>query len=159
MYYILDGYNIIYALGLDSLGLEASRRALLIRLIDFIGSQPLRISVVFDAHSAPGNISRVRFDAIEVVYTHEKQTADEYIIEFLEFKKHPKSYSVVTDDCGLKSRVQFLGAKIVNCSDFIKFLKKKNKNTNTKDKNTEIFDKDFSRYLDIFEKKIKKEPY
>ena len=81
----MDGYNIIHAweelsvmVNVDSM--DAARQALMNRLSSFKGMDEREIILVFDAYRVQGEAQRItRFHNINVVYTREAETADEYI--------------------------------------------------------------------------------
>lgn len=81
---IVDGYNIIFAweeLARQARAdLDAARRALCDSLSSFAGFTKQRIILVFDGYQQPGNPGeKSRFHNIQVVYTKEGETADQYI--------------------------------------------------------------------------------
>ena len=81
-YIIVDGYNIIFAW--DELkghqDLDAARRQLCDILASYAGFTKCRLVVVFDGYKAPGNPGeKGPLHNIQVVFTREGQTADQYI--------------------------------------------------------------------------------
>ena len=83
-YYIVDGYNIIFAweelARTAQSDLDAARRQLLDALSSFAGYRKHRLVVVFDGYKRKGNPGeKAQFHNIQVVYTPEGQTADAYI--------------------------------------------------------------------------------
>ena len=83
-YLLVDGYNIIFAW--DSLkelakdNLDSARGKLMDILSDFQGYRRMNLILVFDAYKVKGNIgSTERYHNIDVVYTKEAETADQYI--------------------------------------------------------------------------------
>ncbi len=97
-YLLVDGYNIIFAW--DSLNelaqtnLDSARGRLMDILSNFQGYRKMRLILVFDAYKVKGNPgSTVRYHNIDVVYTKEAETADQYIEK-------------VTHEIGRKHRVR-----------------------------------------------------
>ena len=83
-YYIVDGYNIIFAwedlAELAKGDLDAARRALIDRLSSFAGYRKCRLVLVFDGYKRKGNPGeKTQVGNIQVVYTPEGETADGYI--------------------------------------------------------------------------------
>ena len=83
-YYIVDGYNIIFAwedlAKLAQGDLDAARRALIDRLSSFAGYRKCRLVLVFDGYKRKGNPGeKTQVGNIQVVYTQEGETADGYI--------------------------------------------------------------------------------
>jgi predicted RNA-binding protein with PIN domain len=83
-YLLVDGYNIIF--GWDELkdlakdNLDAARQKLMDILSNYQGYRKIIIILVFDAYKVKGGIEQVqRYNNIDVVYTKEAETADQYI--------------------------------------------------------------------------------
>jgi predicted RNA-binding protein with PIN domain len=83
-YLLVDGYNIIHAWQelkeLAEENLEQARDKLLQIMCNYQGFKEIEVIVVFDAHKVKGNVGKIiRYHNIDVVYTKEAETADEYI--------------------------------------------------------------------------------
>ena len=83
-YIIVDGYNVIFAwedlASQARADLDASRRQLCDSLSSFAGFTKCRVVVVFDGYKQKGNPGeRSQFHNIQVAYTREGETADQYI--------------------------------------------------------------------------------
>ncbi|RJE83031.1 NYN domain-containing protein [Paenibacillus sp. 1011MAR3C5] len=80
---LVDGYNIIGAWPelekLKEHDLEDARDKLLDMLADYQGFTGMQVYVVFDAHQVPGLGSTFKQHKLTIVYTKEKETADECI--------------------------------------------------------------------------------
>lgn len=80
---IVDGYNIIGAWPelqkLKDVSLEEARDRLIDMLADYQAYKGSKVYVVFDAYQVPGLGGTYRQHQIEVLYTREKETADERI--------------------------------------------------------------------------------
>ena len=81
---IVDGYNIIHALPelaeTAKSDLDAARRLLCDRLSSYAAFRKTRLVVVFDGWKIKGNLGeKTAFHNIQVVFTKENQTADNYI--------------------------------------------------------------------------------
>ncbi|GBG06258.1 hypothetical protein PAT3040_00775 [Paenibacillus agaridevorans] len=80
---LVDGYNIIGAWPvlekLKESDLEDARDKLLDMLADYQGFSGMEIYVIFDAHQVPGLGATYKQHKLTVVYTKEKETADECI--------------------------------------------------------------------------------
>ncbi|MFF2094477.1 NYN domain-containing protein [Paenibacillus sp. NPDC058174] len=80
---LVDGYNIIGAWPvlerLKEINLEEARDKLLTMLADYQGFSGLKIYVIFDAHQVPGLGATYKHHKLDIVYTKEKETADECI--------------------------------------------------------------------------------
>ena len=83
-YLLVDGYNIIFAWEslseLAKVNLDSARGRLMDILSNFQGYRKMHLILVFDAYKVKGNPgSTVRYHNIDVVYTKEAETADQYI--------------------------------------------------------------------------------
>ena len=83
-YLLVDGYNIIFAWDilkdLAQVSLDSARGKLMDILSNFQGYREMRLILVFDAYKVKGSPgSTVRYHNIDVVYTKEAETADQYI--------------------------------------------------------------------------------
>ena len=108
---LIDGYNMIFAWeelsDMADLSLESARNLLVETLCSYQSYWGKRTIVVFDAYRQPGNIGMTEnILGVEVVYTKEGQTADQYIEKFV--LKHVKKMriTVATSD-GLEQMMIF----------------------------------------------------
>ncbi len=97
-YLLVDGYNIIFAWDalkeLAQVNLDGARGRLMDILSNYQGYRKTHLILVFDAYKVKGNPgSTVRYHNIDVVYTKEAETADQYIEK-------------VTHEIGRKHRVR-----------------------------------------------------
>jgi predicted RNA-binding protein with PIN domain len=120
---IIDGYNLIFALGWDgktrhSKMLERSRDRLIRELADRIPVD-LRagITIVFDAKSTP--IKATEHDSVvngfRVMFAHQHDEADTLIEELIRVHSTPKSLTVVSNDNRLKTAAQRRKAVAMDC--------------------------------------------
>src|SRR5688572_15275595 len=80
---LVDGYNMIGAWPelerLKESGLEDARDRLLDMLAEYQGYSGTKVYVIFDAHRVPGLGKTYNQHKLTVIYTKEKETADECI--------------------------------------------------------------------------------
>ena len=80
---IVDGYNIIGASQslhvLKEDDLEKARDWLIDKLADYQGFTGIKVYLIFDAHRVTGIGKKYKTKKIDVIYTKENETADEYI--------------------------------------------------------------------------------
>lgn len=100
---IVDGYNIIGAwpelkrLGEDDL--EGARDRLIDMLADYGAYNGMEVLVVFDAHQVPGLGGKTLKQHVHVLFTKEKETADELIERLVvEMGKGDRTIYVATSD-------------------------------------------------------------
>ena len=99
---IVDGYNIIGTLKSgrwSELPLEEARQWLVDKLADYQSFTGVVVYVVFDAHQAAGPGQRLKERGVQVIYTKEKETADERIERLVrQLKKEGRRIKVATSD-------------------------------------------------------------
>lgn len=83
-YLLVDGYNIIFAWEelkeLAEVNIEGARDKLMDILCNYQGYRNCTVILVFDAYKVEGNLGEVQqYQNINVVYTKEAETADQYI--------------------------------------------------------------------------------
>ena len=100
---IVDGYNIINDWSelkdIVRTNLEDARVKLLEKLQDYQGYKGIRVIVVFDAHMVKNSIRK--FDELgdlEIVFTKENETADQYIERMVDTFKGQEVIRVATSD-------------------------------------------------------------
>jgi predicted RNA-binding protein with PIN domain len=100
---IVDGYNVIgdwkRLKEKKKISLEEARDDLLDWLAEYQGFTGIRVIVVFDAHNVKGMGKKLREHRVEIMYTKEKETADE-CIERLVFElshRHRQIYVATSD--------------------------------------------------------------
>ncbi|ACT04308.1 MULTISPECIES: NYN domain-containing protein [unclassified Paenibacillus] len=100
---LVDGYNMIGAWPmlekLKEIDLEEARDKLLDMLADYQGFSGMTVYVVFDAHQVPGLGATYRHHKLTIVYTKEKETADECIERLVtELTARRRNVFVATSD-------------------------------------------------------------
>ncbi|SFF33016.1 hypothetical protein SAMN05216378_5980 [Paenibacillus catalpae] len=100
---LVDGYNMIGAWPmlekLKEIDLEEARDKLLDMLADYQGFSGMTVYVVFDAHQVPGLGATYRHHKLTIVYTKEKETADECIERLVsELMQRRRNVFVATSD-------------------------------------------------------------
>lgn len=102
-YLLVDGYNIIFAWEqlkeLASENMEAARSKLMDILSNYQGIRGCHIMVVFDAYRVQGHKEEIiPYQNIQMLYTKEAQTADQYIERFAQENKEKYKVVVATSD-------------------------------------------------------------
>lgn len=108
---LVDGYNIIFAWDdlkeMSKLNLESARDMLIDILRNYQGYTGKKILVIFDAYKQAGNIGhREKWDDLEVMFTKENETADQYIEKFVVENVKKYRITVATSD-GLEQMLIF----------------------------------------------------
>jgi len=121
-YLLVDGYNIIHAWPeLEEL-IEESMEAARIKLMDILSNyQPIRrckIMLVFDAYRVEGRKESVeQYHNIQVVFTAEAQTADQFIEKFAHSNKKNYRITVATSDGLQQIIVRGAGAGLLSARE------------------------------------------
>jgi predicted RNA-binding protein with PIN domain len=102
-YLFVDGYNVINSWNnlreLSSLNLEVAREELIEIMAEYQYYSGIKIIVVFDAHLVKGNSGKKEtIKDVEVVYTKESETADQYIERRLDDIGRIERVRVATSD-------------------------------------------------------------
>jgi len=135
---LVDGYNLIGAhqeLKRESrISLEEPRTKLLTALSEYHAVSKYEIICVFDAYEVKSKESIIDFYGITVVYTKEKETADEFIERFVHDNYHPHlcEISVVTSDLTEQNSIFALGAYRISSREMWLTLSKAEKNISRK---------------------------
>ena len=127
MNYLLDGYNILFRERDSDGSLEAQRQRLFEKLSVVAAASHLNFIVVFDSYRQACKLERHHFHSIEVVYTDFEQTADDYILEYVEClsrdnRQHTK---VVTSDKTLAQKVCYERVEVLSVYSFFKEIERK----------------------------------
>lgn len=127
MRYIIDGYNLLFRLSLTEVerDLEVSRERILADLGSCLNELGLNASFVFDAHKQPGLGERSHRQSLEICFTDEGETADEYILKEIARSKAPRQITVVTSDKRLAAHARGMSAATLSVEQFIQWIKKK----------------------------------
>lgn len=153
--------------------LQSEREKIISQLYEKILLLQLDVSLIFDSQYQEGPRERSHLDFMEICFTDEGETADDYIINELQSTSSPREEIVVTSDNNLAWRARRLHAKTEPVKDFMQWLDsryKKRKRTVPPDQPSqtkkilipdtfltpvakEIAEKNHGFYLKEFEKK------
>jgi predicted RNA-binding protein with PIN domain len=128
MRYLIDGYNLLHALGWAPKrprpqSLEKARLGLLNRLACRDGD-PAEVTVVFDARGAPAGAGGDQSHrGIRVIFAR-GQEADDVIEDHIAGERQPHSLTVVSDDRRLRRAARRHGCQEMGCVDFIESLQR-----------------------------------
>lgn len=108
---VVDGYNIIGAWEelqqLKETEMGQARDRLIELMAEFQAYSGQRVIVVFDAYSIPGMASKLESYKIEVIYTKEKETADECIEKLVKTLKNVQNQVYVATSDYAEQRTIF----------------------------------------------------
>ncbi|PYZ95673.1 hypothetical protein CR205_19365 [Alteribacter lacisalsi] len=100
---IVDGYNIIgdwqELRELQARNLEEARDVLIEKMAEYQAYTGTSVIIVFDAHMVPGLGRKMKNYRLDIIYTREKETADERIEKLVRtLKRVDTEISVATSD-------------------------------------------------------------
>ena len=157
MHYFVDGYNFLFFLYEEVDPLRKKREEIIQKLQETLALLNLNITIVFDSHHSKNNFfpSRATHAKLEIIYTVSNQTADQYILEALEYKKLRAQETVVTSDKFLSSQAVALGAQVMTIGSFVKWVTKKHEHKLSQEvKQAQECSQEFTRLLEAFERKL-----
>ncbi len=127
MHYIVDGYNLLFQTAYlnSEKSLSDARKSLIYELDSFAEAFTLHITLVFDASFQSDAISRSHYQSLEIIYTAYGQTADDYIVDWMEVQPDAKQITVVTSDMRLKARLKKPKLYVEKVRDFLQNLRKR----------------------------------
>lgn len=154
MYYLIDGYNLIFSLIESKDKLKVLRQKVIQALQKQFARRKISGTLVFDGAHRRDEESGLSYPSpLIVAYAPRGQSADEYIVEFLDIAKNPKQIVVVTNDKGLSRHAKSAGAKVQENGEFIEWLnQRKKRKTAIEIKETQ---QNIDRLLKIFEDRLK----
>lgn len=102
-YLFVDGYNVINTWDrfkeLKKENLEEARNELIDILVEYMHYSGIKIILVFDGHLVKGNSgTKENYQGLDIVYTKENETADQYIEKKLDEIGRTKKVRVATSD-------------------------------------------------------------
>jgi uncharacterized protein len=125
--YLIDGYNLLYALGKLHKGrpivLEQARLYLLRLIRQAHGEQATGVTVVFDAHSAPpGAQAETTQHGIHIRFAIGYEEADDLIEELIRAASAPKKITIVSDDHRLQQAGRRRECRVMRCGEYMDWL-------------------------------------
>lgn len=159
MHYWIDGYNFFFRLSKNYRAMKNQERHLLESLYQAMMQLRSPMTVVFDGREKdPAEALRRHLLSMTIIYTPAHQTADNYILDMIEYSLNPADEMVVSSDNELIRRAKQKGARTQTIEAFIQdVMRKKNpapKNSPEK-KQLRESSSQFERLLNIFEQRLK----
>jgi predicted RNA-binding protein with PIN domain len=125
MLYLIDGYNLLHAMGLlgkrvGPQGLAKARLALLGLLSGAMGKDAGSVTVVFDAAGAPpGTPDHQEYQGIRVRFAIDQDQADDLIESTILESSAPRQLTVVSDDRRIRNAARKRKCHSIGCLDFL----------------------------------------
>lgn len=128
MHYYIDGYNLLFNYLHHRDTFQNQRDQIIEELSEKLKLVALDITIVFDAHYQLGEGTRSHFRDLEIFFTSQGETADDFILDRLKESKKPHTETVVTSDKKLAWLSKKLHAQTQSIEDFILWLNRLYKN-------------------------------
>lgn len=169
-YMIVDGYNIMYSwqdlketMAID---LELARKSLIDTMAEYAKSSGEEVMVVFDAYVAKGKRTYAETKGIQVIFTEENETADQYIerlVDRIGRRSRRNEIRVASSDGMIQNIVLGRGATRVSAGELrqiVKDQKEENKRISKRlkkeiDKNLVTIDNENLEKINEYIKKLK----
>ncbi len=121
-YLLVDGYNIIFAWEelkeLAKLTIDGARHALMDIMCNYQGFTGCILILVFDAYKVEGNLGQaIKYHNINVVYTKEAETADQYIEKLAHQMGRNHVVTVATSDGLEQLIIRGQGCRLMSAQD------------------------------------------
>jgi hypothetical protein len=129
MLYLIDGYNLLFAMGVLLPGrtgpalLEKARSRLLELLRGAHGAAPASVTVVFDAKHAPrGAPAEFDYEGIHVSFAVHDDEADDLIEQLIRRAATPRKLTVVSDDHRIQQAARRRHCIVQGCGAYMDWL-------------------------------------
>lgn len=124
MHYYIDGYNLLFRTvrAADDGDLRTQREKVIVELAAKINIAALDATLVFDSQFKAGPGEILCLESLDIHFTDEGVTADDYIIDSLRRAEHPRSITVVTSDGRLAWRARRKMAQSMPVEEFLALL-------------------------------------
>ena len=124
MLYLIDGYNLLHALGLikkGAPGLEKARHRFLSYLHGSLGDADARtVTVIVDAAKAPPGVNpEQEHRGLQVRFAVGESEADDLIEQLIRRASVPKDLAVVSDDHRIQQAARRRRCTVLGCAAFI----------------------------------------
>jgi len=128
MHYLIDGYNLMHAMGIigpklnGRITLDLARR----QLLDFVykahREQPECVTVVFDAGQGVKKRPETSHKGVHVSFAVNYHQADDLIEVIIKRAAHPRDLSVISNDHRIQNAAQRKGCCLMDCGRYMDFL-------------------------------------
>jgi hypothetical protein len=133
MLYLIDGYNLLHAMGLLSKrlgpeGLERARQNLLGVLHGSFADESDRVTIVFDAAKPPPGVpAEMEYHGLHVRFAIGLAAADDLIEQLIRKASAPRNLTVVSDDHRIRDAARRRRCVVSGCGDFLQALQGRRK--------------------------------
>jgi predicted RNA-binding protein with PIN domain len=118
LHYLIDGYNLLFALPDMPPGTWPEKRAQLLSFLEHRRPHGHNaLTIVFDSREGLGD--KLKQNNLTVIFTA-GETADDYISAAVRRASHPRTLVVVSNDQGIRTLVKGTGARFISVEEFLK---------------------------------------
>jgi len=128
MHYIIDGYNLLFRILAIGKNLSEQRDTIIKSLNKKIQALEIEIAIVFDSGFNIDESPKTHYNHLEIQFTSQGVTADEWIINKVKRSAHPETLIVVTSDKKLALSVRHHLGKTETVEEFVTTLNQRYKN-------------------------------
>jgi predicted RNA-binding protein with PIN domain len=130
MHYYVDGYNLIFRVLKAKDSLKSKRSTLITDLSNKIDLLKLHTTLVFDSQYQHTEATRHHHKNLEIYYTDEGETADDYIIKCLKANQYAskRQITVVTSDLHLAWRARRENALTMLIDEYLDWIARRHRN-------------------------------
>ena len=128
MYYLIDGYNLLHALGIvgsrpnGRITLDLARRQLLEMIYKAHRDEPEHVTVVFDAAHGPKKRAETSHKGVHVAFAVNYDQADDLIELLIKKASHPRQITVVSNDRRIQHAAERKGCRLLDCDRYMDLL-------------------------------------
>lgn len=128
-YLLVDGYNIIFSKEemseLAKINMDSASHKLMDILCNYQGIRGCKVLLVFDAYRIEGHQTEIKtYHNIQVVYTKEAETADQFIEKFAHENADKYRITVATSDGVEQIIIRSKGCELLSARDFWKEIER-----------------------------------
>jgi predicted RNA-binding protein with PIN domain len=128
MHYYIDGYNLLFRILKAGDDVRKQREELTFELEKKIHLLEINATLVFDSHYQEDASTRSHYKSLEIVFTAQNETADEFILQQLKESNNPSHHTVVTSDKKLAHLCRLRLGKTETVDEFLAWIGKRYKN-------------------------------
>jgi uncharacterized protein len=161
MSYVIDGYNLLHAMGLlrgrvGPKGLVKARLGLLGLLRAVYGDDSTTVTVVFDAAHAPADATEEEeYQGIHVRFAVRQEQADDLIERLIRLDSAPRQLTVVSDDHRIQRAAQRRHCPVSGCAQYLEWLERHRREKHRQSpgadpKPVNLSEKETQHWLDVF---------
>ncbi|VTR92698.1 Uncharacterized protein OS=Isosphaera pallida (strain ATCC 43644 / DSM 9630 / IS1B) GN=Isop_0059 PE=4 SV=1: NYN_YacP [Gemmata massiliana] len=126
MTFLIDGYNLMHAVGLVNrktpcAQFERARTRFLDWLADGVKGRAVTVRVVFDAQDAPAPSLEMTHRGVRVRFAYQR-TADDVIEELVAVEQKPHAVTVVSNDSRVREAARRADCGVASCQEFTDWL-------------------------------------